>query len=137
MKMTHIKKEFKGGSLLFNFNVCAILLRFGKYSYFFITSQIKNVILLKSMDNVIFSTPTNFICNIFQNREGKLCFCAIALTVIKSQFLAWSGTLSFWELWNKYLCYYISLWDNIAFLYIPKMAHSKNFLMFLLSKTNS
>ena len=58
-----------------NFNACAILLRFGLFIYLLIIpGQIKNINLLKSIDKVIFSTPTSFLDNSFQNRGENFVF---------------------------------------------------------------
>ena len=51
-----------------------VLTKLCLYIYLFVPSQMKNIILSTSMDNVIFSTPTNFLRNSFQNLEEIYVF---------------------------------------------------------------
>ena len=75
---TNIKIEEKWPLKKINAN--AILLRFLLYNYLFIPGQIKNIILLKSLD-IVFDMRTNnkkplnwTELNIFQNREDTCVF---------------------------------------------------------------
>ena len=102
--------------MLFNFNVCASLLRVWLNMYLFVPGQIKIFFLLKPMYKVIFNTPTKFLGNSFQNR-GENCICSIQ---------TWCHSIdcyknpSFWadlvhNNFNKFAHYYRCLWSNRRF----------------------